>query len=389
MSDNQKQNKDAEDRFAKTEEEAKARFEKFKSKDPFPSILPSLLNSADISDYVAQTGMICPFYEDKLKSASYEVNVLGKVVYWDAEGKRHAFDIEEGREFPLEKNSIAFVTPQPTFRLPDYIALRFNLKITYVERGILLGTGPLVDPGFEGKLLIPLHNLTNNEYILKGGEGFMWAEFTKISEIKHWSKGMQDLDRYGKYVPFPDRKKYLKPENYIEKALEGQDSDSIRSSIPESMMKAEDSAKEASNSAKEASESAKNSKKEVSNIKETWQRRLTLYGGLSLLAVVISLVLLYISVNSLIRDVSSHVENSTYFLSNARKDIDDFNNKLGQQIESLDRLISRQSVIIQSQNEEIENLKKEIQDLKSKPQNLQKSSEVSEIPTQTPNKGKP
>jgi len=382
MSDNQKQNKDAEDRFAKTEEEAKARFEKFKSKDPFPSILPSLLNSADISDYVAQTGMICPFYEDKLKSASYEVKLLGRVVYWDAEGKRHAFNLETGRDFTLIKNSIAFVTPQPTFRLPDYIALRFNLKITYVERGILLGTGPLVDPGFEGKLLIPLHNLTNNEYILKGGEGFMWAEFTKISELKPLSKGMQDLDRYGKYVPFPDRKKYLKPENYIEKALEGQDCDSIRSSIPESMMKAEDSAKE-------ASDSAKKSKDELSEIRKTIRYRFTLYGIISVLAVVISLFFLYISVHSLIGDVSSLVENSMYYISDSKKDINDVNNKLIQQIESINSRITKESAIIRCQEEEIENLKNEIQDLKRKLENLRKSSEISEIPTSTSGTAKP
>jgi deoxycytidine triphosphate deaminase len=250
MMDNEKENKRAQDRFAQTEEEAKARFEKYKSKDPFPSIKPSLLNSADISDYVAETGMIVPFYKDKLKPASYEVKLLGKVIYWDANGKRHAFDHEEGKTFTLEKNSIAFVTPEPTFRLPDYIALRFNLKITYVERGILLGTGPLVDPGFEGKLLVPLHNLTNNDYTIKGGEGFIWVEFTKISKFKQWTAGAQELNRSGKYIPFPDRKKYLRPENLIEKALQGQDSDSIRSSIPLAMMEAEESAKGASESAK-------------------------------------------------------------------------------------------------------------------------------------------
>ena len=381
MSSNQKEKKDAGDQFAQTEEEGRARFKKYKSKDPFPSIKPSLLNSADISDYVAQTGMLVPFYEGKLKPASYEVNLLGKVIYWDDEGKRHYFDLKSDKEFILEKNSIAFVTPEPTFLLPDYIAIRFNLKITYVERGILLGTGPLVDPGFEGKLLIPLHNLTNNSYILKGGEGFIWAEFTKISKIAKWTEGMQDLNSFGKYIQFQDSKKYLKPENLIEKALEGQDSDSIRSSIPLSMMEASESAKEASKSARVASESANKSKEELSNFRKTWRHKVTFYGILSTLAVCISLFILYFSVNGLIRDVSSHAEKSTYLISDARKDIDDFNNQLDNQIESMNSLISRNSVISQSQEEEIENLKKEIQDLKSKFRNLQKPSEISEIST--------
>ncbi len=34
--------------LAKTDEEAKARYEEYKSKDPFPRIQPALLNSVDI-----------------------------------------------------------------------------------------------------------------------------------------------------------------------------------------------------------------------------------------------------------------------------------------------------------------------------------------------------
>jgi hypothetical protein len=47
--------------FAQTDEEAEVRYEKFKSLDPFPEIPPALLNSADIEDYVAKTGMLFPF----------------------------------------------------------------------------------------------------------------------------------------------------------------------------------------------------------------------------------------------------------------------------------------------------------------------------------------
>jgi deoxycytidine triphosphate deaminase len=89
--------------------------------------------------------------------------------------------ISRGETFVLRRNSIAFVQVEPVFRIPDYIALRFNLKILHVHRGILLGTGPLVDPGFVGNLYIPLHNLTDSDYTFKGGEGLIWMEFTKVS----------------------------------------------------------------------------------------------------------------------------------------------------------------------------------------------------------------
>src|SRR5260370_27852024 len=151
--------------FARTDEQARLKFEKHKSLDPFPDIPPALLNSADVADYVCATGMLWPFDLDNRKSASYEIPLHGKCLHWDDAGNKQVEQIiGPDDEFCLKANSIAFVTVEPMFRLPDYMALRFNLKISHIYKGILLGTGPLVDPGFQGKLSIPLHNLTTNDY---------------------------------------------------------------------------------------------------------------------------------------------------------------------------------------------------------------------------------
>ena len=219
-------------KYAESEEKADELFKNFERKDPFPEIDRALLNSADVSDYVATTGMIYPFYEDKQKPASYEVAVLGKYVYWDEKNKKHVGEIKRGKEFVLRRNSIAFVTLEPTFRIPEYIAFRFNLKITHIYRGILLGTGPLVDPGFTGKLSIPLHNLTTNDYTLVGGEPLIWMEFTKLSWRREWqpsSEMISSVQRKGKFYEFPPRKKnFGDVEDYLRKADPHR---SIRSSI--------------------------------------------------------------------------------------------------------------------------------------------------------------
>ena len=38
-----------------------------------------------------------------------------------------------------------------------------------------------MDPGFVGKLSIPIHNFTNNDYYIGAGEGLVYFEFTKLS----------------------------------------------------------------------------------------------------------------------------------------------------------------------------------------------------------------
>ena len=220
----------------------------FLNKDPFPEIEPALLNSADIEDYVNTTQMIVPFNPEKLKSASYEVEFDGVIYYWDEKGDPHAVSTDDQSQFKLKKNSIAFLFTKVKFTLPDYIALRFNLKITHVHRGLLLGTGPLIDPGFEGSLLIPLHNLTTNDYILKKDEGIIWVEFTKLSRNPLWdtTTSIQDVRRKGKYKPFLEDKKNQKASYYFGKAAMGK---AIRSSLPEVISKTAEDANSARNDA--------------------------------------------------------------------------------------------------------------------------------------------
>ena len=68
---------------------------------------------------------------------------------------------------------------EETLGLPYYMAVRVNLRIKHVHRGILLGTGPLIDPGYDQPILIPLHNLTDQDYFIGLDEGLIWVEFTK------------------------------------------------------------------------------------------------------------------------------------------------------------------------------------------------------------------
>lgn len=154
--------------------------------DPFSSIPSGLLSANEIVQYALKTGMIAPFNvvkdkkESRLKNASYEGR-LGECAYWFRDdGTIETVHINDsGLEIP--ENSIWFVESDLEFRLPDFIAIRFNLTIRHVHRGLLLGTGPLVDPGFRGKLCIPIHNLTNEPYLIPKNEGLIWIEFTKTS----------------------------------------------------------------------------------------------------------------------------------------------------------------------------------------------------------------
>jgi deoxycytidine triphosphate deaminase len=231
-------------RYPLTPEEATERADLYENDDPFKSIPRALLSSVEIDDYARVTGMLHPFDRDQLKSASYEVYIGGEVIWWDGKGDKHKRIVKKGDQLTLPANSIVFAQVEPIFLLPNYVAIRFNLRISHVQRGLLLGTGPLVDPGFRGKLLIPLHNLTSSDYDINTNDALIWIEFTKTS---HGCDPIEELAaKPREFIGFPKNKRWLEPEDYLRKA---NGPNPIRSSIPDAIRNAAGSAAEAQKSA--------------------------------------------------------------------------------------------------------------------------------------------
>ena len=322
----------------RNEEEAEARYNKYKSIDPFPNIKPALLNSADIFRYVAATGMIYPFDplpQTKFRGATYAVSLNGKCLYWDDKGEKQIKYVEKGRDgsIILKPNSITFVTLEPFFRIPEYMILRFNLRIDHVYKGLLLGTGPIVDPGFTGKLSLPLHNLTINKYILKLDDRIIWVEFTKLSEYEGWYKNkIEDKElpylnnHYIKnyYVKYEGKKTDKDVENYIEDALskgdlyvEGEEvydkKKLVRNAVPEEIRgikevskNAEKSAEGANKSAADANKSVKEAKKKIKDLTNKYRN----WSFIAILGVAITLAGVIISVYSLVQNATKYITDS-------------------------------------------------------------------------------
>lgn len=253
--------------YALTYDEAYKRFEVWRATDPFPGIPPALLNSADIADYVFTVGMIWPFYCEDLKSSAYEMRLGNDFLCWDENDKEINVTIADDNTFLIRRNSITYVTLKQNFLLPDYIALRFNLTINHVHRGLLLGTGPLVNPSFQGKLMIPLHNLTPNEYLVRPGDKLISVEFTKLSPIDTWRKESSSIIRpraKGVYV----RKEKIGTDPLITCLKKSLPSgiEKVQSSLSEALEKTKKDLKDLSDFSKRETESiSSNARTEIRN----------------------------------------------------------------------------------------------------------------------------
>jgi deoxycytidine triphosphate deaminase len=240
-----------------SQEQGKTLAEAWAKKPKSLDIPDTLLTSDHIISVVEKTGLIAPFFSSKtgrkarLKKAAYEGRVGSKAfIFKDKNCPERIFDSSKDDFLLVPKNSIVFVESDLDFRLPDFIALRFNLQIQHVHRGLLLGTGPLVDPGFWGKLCIPLHNLTDQDYEIPKEEGLIWIEFTKTT----LPTGHTDDARVPLSGDSRDEKGHWKIEEFLHRSANQYRGHKvpIKSSLPTMFDEATASAKKSADDAKAA-----------------------------------------------------------------------------------------------------------------------------------------
>lgn len=283
-------------------------------KDPLPEIEPALLNSEDIRRYVDAECLLDKdsFDAERMKPASYEMRFLGTLYDWkqrNGELERRRREIVEGEDVELSKNSISYLWIKERLRLPEYIAARFNLRISEVHKGILLGTGPLVDPGFGGQILIPLHNLTDNSYLLRGGEGIIWVEFTKVSKNHYWLPGQGETERPSGLMEFPSNKAIDDPDAYLKKA------GAVRG-VQSAFRGALDHAKDSADDSQAAAEAAR---KRVEDL----DKRIRAIGGFGLIGVSLGIAGLVLSAYDLIGPVKDSVHRQSERIHELEKTVED------------------------------------------------------------------
>jgi len=168
--------------------------------DPWPE-LQGMLNAETIVRYHEEIGeMIRPFKAELLKPASYELTLGPRCL---VEGKEKILT-ERMPHLVIPQNSIVFVSMQQVLCLPHYIVGRFDLAIDFIYRGLLLGTGPQVDPGFQGALGCPLHNISNEDIQMRLDEPFAKIDFVKTvprseAVVEDW-RGIANTDQLERWL---------------------------------------------------------------------------------------------------------------------------------------------------------------------------------------------
>lgn len=148
---------------------------------PNDRISSGILTDKKIEEFVKAGKLIVPntFQQNCVEASSYDIRVGSKGVL-GGEGK----EIEIRTE-PLELSPGAYagIISYECLVLPENICARIGSKRAVSYDGIILLTGSVIDPGYEGHLLFGLYNASQRKIIIRHGRKICNIVFEILSEI--------------------------------------------------------------------------------------------------------------------------------------------------------------------------------------------------------------
>lgn len=156
-----------------------------------------ILNHQEIISARDAGGIVIePFTEAQVQAATYDLRVGGQGA---TTSTKKLIDIEDVGYITLEPGDFGVVIVLEEIRLGPQYAARFGLRSKFARKGLIATTGPQIDPGFHGRLIIGLTNLTPKPVSIAYKDDFVSIEFHKLeSETnKPYSGPYQDKMQIG------------------------------------------------------------------------------------------------------------------------------------------------------------------------------------------------
>ncbi len=123
--------------------------------------------------------VIEPFFEELLQPASYDLRVGDQAA---SSAKKEVLDLTKTAFIEIMPGDFVIMLTHEKLALDLQHTARFGLTSSYARKGLLATVGPQVDPGFEGRLIIGLTNLSSKPIVLPYKDRFLTIEFHRLDQ---------------------------------------------------------------------------------------------------------------------------------------------------------------------------------------------------------------
>lgn len=120
---------------------------------------------------------IDPFDENLCQAATYDLRVGDQGA---TTSTKKIVNIKEKGYLLLKPGDFGILTVFETLKLGNQYTARFGLRSKYTRKGLVGTTGPQIDPGYDGRLIIGVTNLTPQNVSLPYKDPFVSVEFHRL-----------------------------------------------------------------------------------------------------------------------------------------------------------------------------------------------------------------
>ncbi len=137
-----------------------------------------------------------PFDDRQVQAATYDLRVGDQGA---TTSTKRRVDIKKDGFVQLAPGDFAVVVVFEKIELGAQYAARFGLRSKYARKGLIATTGPQIDPGYRGRLIIGLTNLTPKPVSLPHKDDLISVEFHRLEEAasEPYNGPYQDRDELG------------------------------------------------------------------------------------------------------------------------------------------------------------------------------------------------
>lgn len=137
-----------------------------------------MLTDAEIKEALSAGLMsLDPFDSSSLQPASYDLRVGAQAF---VSGTEEIADVASKGLVIIEPGEFAVVSTRERVRCGPEIAGQLGLSSNFARRGLTLLSGPQIDPGFDGVLIVRMTNLSPNRVTLTYESPFLTAQFFRL-----------------------------------------------------------------------------------------------------------------------------------------------------------------------------------------------------------------
>src|SRR5260370_18870101 len=122
---------------------------------------------------------LAPFEGNSLQPASYDLRV-GDSAF--ASTTKQKIDLKQRGVVVIEPGEFIVVETLETVGLDRQTAGQLGLRSEYARKGLLMLSGPHIDPGFRGVLVVRLLNLSPHTAASPHNSPFLTAQFFRLAE---------------------------------------------------------------------------------------------------------------------------------------------------------------------------------------------------------------